>query len=236
MRPERLCSELTRHVPDDAIVVVDTGHAGMWMGGMFDLKSPRQSYMRSAGHLGWAFPAGLGAKCGCPERPVVTFTGDAGFWYHIAEIETAVRWNINAVTVVNNNGGGNQSKRGFDRVYGGQQTPKARELWTFSKVNFARLAEDMGALGIRVETAVGVSGGIGAGARGKSSRRHRRGHRYRGAGADGRGVNSEANQFNCGRFRTVKSDTWPFRSRTGHEFATIEGSTPPRLRPRNVEN
>src|SRR6202451_2322441 len=151
MRPERLCSELTQHVPDDAIVVVDTGHAGMWMGGMFDLRSPRQSYMRSAGHLGWAFPAGLGAKCGCPERPVVTFTGDAGFWYHIAEVETAVRWNINAVTVVNNNGGGNQSKRGFDRVYGGQQTRKARKLWIFSKVIFARLAEDMGALGIRVE-------------------------------------------------------------------------------------
>jgi acetolactate synthase-1/2/3 large subunit len=153
IRPERLCHELTRHVPDDAIVVVDTGHAGMWMGGMFDLTSPRQSYMRSAGHLGWAFPAGLGAKCACPERPVVTFTGDAGFWYHIAEVETAARWNINAVTVVNNNGGGNQSKRGFDRVYGGQQTAKARELWTFSKVDFARIAQDMGALGIRVEQA-----------------------------------------------------------------------------------
>jgi acetolactate synthase-1/2/3 large subunit len=153
IRPERLCHELTQHVPDDAIVVVDTGHAGMWMGGMFDLKSPRQSYMRSAGHLGWAFPAGLGAKCACPDRPVVTFTGDAGFWYHIAEVETAARWNINAVTVVNNNGGGNQSKRGFDRVYGGKQTDKARELWTFSKMNFARLAEDMGALGIRVERA-----------------------------------------------------------------------------------
>jgi acetolactate synthase I/II/III large subunit len=133
--------------------VVDTGHAGMWMGGMFDLLSPRQSYMRSAGHLGWAFPAGLGAKCACSERPVVVFTGDAGFWYHIAEVETAARWAINAVIVVNNNGGGNQSKRGFDRVYGGQQTAKARELWTFSKVNFARIAEDMGALGIRVEQA-----------------------------------------------------------------------------------
>jgi acetolactate synthase-1/2/3 large subunit len=153
IRPERLCHELSKHVPDDAIVVVDTGHAGMWMGGMFDLKSPRQSYMRSAGHLGWAFPAGLGAKCACPDRPVVTFTGDAGFWYHIAEIETAARWNINAVTVVNNNGGGNQSKRGFDRVYGGKQTEQARELWTFRKMNFARLAEDMGALGIRVEQA-----------------------------------------------------------------------------------
>jgi len=153
IRPERLCGDLTRHVPDNAIVVVDTGHAGMWMGGMFDLTSPRQSYMRSAGHLGWAFPAGLGAKCACPQRPVVTFTGDAGFWYHIAEVETAVRWKINAVTVVNNNGGGNQSKRGFDRVYGGTQTEQARELWTFNKMNFARIAEDMGALGIRVEQA-----------------------------------------------------------------------------------
>jgi acetolactate synthase I/II/III large subunit len=153
IRPERLCAELTGHMPDDAIVVVDTGHAGMWMGGMYDLSSPRQSYVRSAGHLGWAFPAGLGAKCACPDRPVVTFTGDAGFWYHIAEVETAVRWKINAVTVVNNNGSGNQSKRGFDRVYGGTQTEGGRALWTFNKMNFARLAEDMGALGLRVEHA-----------------------------------------------------------------------------------
>jgi len=151
IRPERICHELSRHVPDNGIVVVDTGHAGMWMGGMYDLTNPKQQYMRSAGHLGWAFPAGLGAKCACPDRPVVVFTGDAGFWYHIGEIETAARWNINTVVVVNNNGGGNQSKRGFDRVYGGEQTQKARELWTFSKTNFARIAEDMGALGVRVE-------------------------------------------------------------------------------------
>jgi acetolactate synthase-1/2/3 large subunit len=151
MRPERMCSELTRHVPDDGIVIVDTGHAGMWMGGMYDLRTPTQSYFRSAGHLGWAFPAGLGAKCACPDRPVVVFTGDAGFWYHLAEIETAVRWKINSVTVVNNNGGGNQSKRGFDRVYGGEQTEQARELWTYRPVNFARIADDIGAMGIRVE-------------------------------------------------------------------------------------
>ena len=151
IRPERMCAELTRHVPDDGIVLVDTGHAGMWMGGMYDLRTSAQSYLRSAGHLGWAFSAGLGAKCACPHRPVVVFTGDAGFWYHIGEIETAVRWKINSVTVVNNNASGNQSKRGFDRVYGGQQTEQARELWTYRMVNFARIAEDIGALGIRVE-------------------------------------------------------------------------------------
>lgn len=160
IRPERICAELNRHAPDNAIVMADTGHAGMWMGGMFDLKSPNQSYIRSAGHLGWAFPAGLGAKCASPERPVIVFTGDAGFWYHIAEIETAVRWKINTVTVVNNNSGGNQSKRGFDRAYGGEQTEQGRELWTFSKTNFARIAEDMGAIGIRVEKPADIAPAI----------------------------------------------------------------------------
>jgi acetolactate synthase-1/2/3 large subunit len=153
IRPERMCHELSKHVPDNGIMIVDTGHAGMWMGGMYDLRHPNQSYIRSAGHLGWAFPAGIGAKAAAPDRPVVVFTGDAGFWYHIGEIETAVRWKLNSVTVVNNNSGGNQSKRGFDRIYGGTQTEQARELWTYTKVNFAKIAEDMGAIGIRVEKA-----------------------------------------------------------------------------------
>lgn len=151
IRPERLCQCLTETMPEEALIVVDTGHAGMWMGGIFDLKSSNQSYIRSAGHLGWAFPASLGAKCAQPDRPVVCFTGDAGFWYHIAEIEVAVRWGINSVTVVNNNSGGNQSKRGFDRAYGGEQTVKARELWTFRPTNFAAIATSLGAVGLRVE-------------------------------------------------------------------------------------
>jgi acetolactate synthase-1/2/3 large subunit len=160
IRPERLCQELTDHLPDDSYVVVDTGHAGMWMGGMYDLRSNTQNYMRSAGHLGWAFPAALGAKCALPDRPVVCFTGDAGFWYHIAEIESAVRWKINAVIVVNNNGAGNQSKRGFDRAYGGEQTEQAKEMWHFSKISFAKIAEEMGAVGIRVEDPSEIKGAL----------------------------------------------------------------------------
>jgi acetolactate synthase-1/2/3 large subunit len=151
LRPERISAELSWLLPDDSIVVVDTGHAGMWMGGFYDVRVAGQSYMRSAGHLGWAFPASLGAKCASPDRPVVCFTGDSGFWYHIAEIETAVRFGINTITVVNDNHSGNQSMRGFDRAYGGKQTEQARELWVFTDVDFARLAEEIGAIGIRVE-------------------------------------------------------------------------------------
>lgn len=153
IRPERLCREISNAAPKNAVFVVDTGHAGMWMGGMFDLTHSEQTYIRSAGHLGWAFPASLGAKCALPNKTVICFTGDAGFWYHIAEIEVAVRWNINTIVIVNNNSGGNQSKRGFDRAYGGEQTEEGRQLWTFNNINFAAIAENIGAVGIRVENA-----------------------------------------------------------------------------------
>jgi acetolactate synthase-1/2/3 large subunit len=121
------------------------------MGGFYDLRTSSQSYLRSAGHLGWAFPAALGAKCAAPDRPVVCFTGDSGLWYHVGDIETAVRFGINSVTVVNNNHSGNQSMRGFDRAYGGTQTAAARELWVFTEVDFAEVARTMGAVGIRVD-------------------------------------------------------------------------------------
>jgi acetolactate synthase-1/2/3 large subunit len=151
IRPERICAELTAGLPSDAVLVVDTGHAGMWAAQFHDITTPDQGYLRSAGHLGWAFSAGVGAKCGAPGRPVVVFTGDAGLYYHLGEIETAVRRRVNLVTVVNNNHGGNQSRRGFDRAYGGQGTEQSRELWTYRDVDFARIAEEMGALGIRVD-------------------------------------------------------------------------------------
>jgi acetolactate synthase-1/2/3 large subunit len=151
LRPERICRALTEHLPDDSIVLVDTGHAGMWMSQFFDLTAPTQSYLRSCGHLGWAFCAGLGAKCAAPDRHVAAFIGDGGLYYHLGEIETAARWGINTVTVVNNNGGGNQSKRGFDWAYDGDSTARSRELWAYTEVDLAAVAERLGALGIVVE-------------------------------------------------------------------------------------
>ena len=149
IRPERICKELSDWLPSDSVVVADTGHAGIWTGTMLDLKHPGQSYLRAAGSLGWAFPAALGAKCAVPDRPVVCFTGDGGFWYHIGELETAARRRINAVIVVNNNNSLNQVKRGMERIYGGQ-SEGSDELWQFTDVDFSRIAEDMGCYGVRV--------------------------------------------------------------------------------------
>ena len=138
-------------LPPNAVVVSDTGHSGIWSGTMIDLNKPGQRYIRCAGSLGWALPASLGVKCALPDTPVLCFTGDGGFYYHLAELETAVRYGINTVIVVNDNRSLNQETRLFDAAYGGEQRGRAREMWVFENINLAKVAEAMGCFSIRVE-------------------------------------------------------------------------------------
>lgn len=149
IRPERVCKEISDSLPSNAVLVADTGHSAIWTGTMIDLNGQDQRYIRCAGTLGWGFPGALGAKCGLPDRPVLCFTGDGGFYYHVSELETAARFGINTVTLVNNNGGWNQTARGVRSAYG-EQKGRSRDLWAFKQTDFAGVAEAMGCLGIRV--------------------------------------------------------------------------------------
>ena len=88
VRPEQLATELVRACPHDTLFVADTGYVGTWAGVFMDLPAGK-NFLHCEGSLGWAFPAAMGAKAAVPERPVVAFTGDGGFFYHLAEIETA---------------------------------------------------------------------------------------------------------------------------------------------------
>jgi acetolactate synthase-1/2/3 large subunit len=159
MRPERLCKELTEALPTNAVLVSDTGYSAIWTGTMVYLTHPGQTYIRSAGSLGWGFPASLGVKCGVPNNPVICFTGDGGFWYHLSELETARRCGIKTVTVVNNNHCLRQCLEGIDRAYG-DRSGKREEMCMFGEVNFANVAQDLGCLGIRVEQPGEISGAL----------------------------------------------------------------------------
>jgi len=152
MRPERVCREITRVLPENAVLVSDTGHSGIWTGAWVEFTRPGQRLIRCAGSLGWGFPGALGVKCALPDAPVVCFAGDGGFYYHLAELETAARYGINLVVVVNNNGALNQEIPHFDRAYGSDPDERGREMWGFSQVNFAKVAESLGCVGMRVET------------------------------------------------------------------------------------
>lgn len=158
IRVERLCKELTEILPQNAVLVACTGWSGVWTGTMVHITHPGQSYIRAAGSLGWGFPASLGAKCGVPDRPVVCFTGDGGFWYHLSELETANRYGIKTLTVVNNNQALNQDAHNLKSLYGDQ--PENDPLVRFKAVNFAKIAQEMGCMGIRVERADEIAGAL----------------------------------------------------------------------------
>jgi len=149
IRPERLCREISKALPSNAILVSDTGHSGIWTGAFIDLTHPDQMYLRCAGSLGWGLPAAIGAKCAQPDRPVVLFSGDGGFWYHLQELDTARRYGINVVAVVNNNHSLNQEKGGNERILGGRSA-QSDSFWLFGETDFARVAESFGCIGIVV--------------------------------------------------------------------------------------
>jgi acetolactate synthase-1/2/3 large subunit len=159
VRTERLCRELTELLPSNSILVSDTGHSGVWTGSMIDLKHPGQSYIRCAGSLGWALPAAMGAKCAAPDRPVICFAGDGAMWYHLTEIETAVRCGINTVTVVNNNHSLNQEKGINESIYGGR-TQGSDDLWIFPEYDFSAMAKSFGGFGLTVNHPSEFSGAL----------------------------------------------------------------------------
>jgi acetolactate synthase-1/2/3 large subunit len=146
IRPERVCTEITKILPEDAVLVSDTGHSAIWSGTLCTIRHASQRYLRCAGSLGWAFPASLGVKCALPKQHVICFTGDGGFFYHLPELETARRYNLKTITIVNNNSGLGQCLDQF-----AAQPGAVEGMFKFQEINFAKIAEDMGCIGIRVE-------------------------------------------------------------------------------------
>src|SRR5690606_19064924 len=148
IRPERLCKELSQCLPDDTALVADTGYASTWAGAYYEMRGkPGRSFYRCEGSLGWGFPAALGVKCALPDRPVVCLTGDGGLWYHFSELETALRYGLNTVTVVMNNHALIFDTHILDRQF----DSKGYELAEFLPMDFAAVARSMGAFGVRVE-------------------------------------------------------------------------------------
>jgi len=152
LRPEWLADRLGGLLPDDALVVVDTGHAGMWTAAHLDLAAG-QGFIRAAGSLGWGLPAAIGAQIGRPDRRAVLFTGDGGLLYHLSELETAARWKVPIIAVVNNNHSLNQEINPYTAAYGGTLHGRHHELWHFLDIDYTRVAESLGVQAIRVEKA-----------------------------------------------------------------------------------
>ena len=102
-RAAAIFEELRRVLPEDGVLVNDMTMTSYRSAGLFPVDQPR-SYMFPIyfGTLGFSLPAAIGAQVACPERPVLSLSGDGGFLFTAEELATAVREQLPVVAVVFN--------------------------------------------------------------------------------------------------------------------------------------
>jgi thiamine pyrophosphate-dependent acetolactate synthase large subunit-like protein len=141
---------MTRLVPENAVITVDVGNHAYSFGRYFECT--RQSVLMSGylGSIGFGFPAAMGAWAAAPDRPIVAVTGDGGFGQYLAELTTAVKYEMNITHVLLDNASlGKISK---------EQRAAHFEVWQTSLHNpdFAEYARLCGAYGVRVDERRGL--------------------------------------------------------------------------------
>jgi acetolactate synthase-1/2/3 large subunit len=133
--------------PEDAVFVADYTQVAYVATAPLPVYAPRQMITPGyQGTLGFAFATALGAKVGCPDKPVVALCGDGGFLFTANELATAVEHNIRAVTIVFNDGGYGNVRRMQQDHYGGRVI--ASDL---KNPDFVRFAESFGAAARRAD-------------------------------------------------------------------------------------
>jgi len=147
--PVAIYAELQRAMDDDTIVVADAGYCAAWALDLLRFRAPGRRFLSPSayGTLGYGFPAAIGAKLASPSSTVVCITGDGGFGYSLAELETAARCGI-AVTVIVLNNSALAWSRQYDRHFYGYEGETR-----FADVDYAAVARSLGCDGIRVTTA-----------------------------------------------------------------------------------
>jgi pyruvate oxidase len=135
---------LSNVVPENAVITVDVGNNAYSFGRYFECKN--QSILMSGylGSIGFGYPAAMGAFAAEPNRKIIAITGDGGFAQYLAELTTAVKYNMNITHILlNNNELGKISK---------EQKADEFNVWETDLVNpnFSEYANNCGAYGIRV--------------------------------------------------------------------------------------
>jgi len=149
LKPKNLLIELRKILPENAIVATEVGQNQMWAALHYKVLKPR-TFITSGGlgTMGFGFPAALGAKVACPDRPVVDVAGDGSFVMTEQDLACSVMENIPVTVIVLNNsvlGMVAQWQRLFyNRRYSGVNLG--------SSPDFVKLAEAYGAKGTRVES------------------------------------------------------------------------------------
>jgi len=156
INPMRLFSELSSRLPENAIVTADSGSSANWYARQLKFRGEmRGSLSGNLATMGPGVPYGIGAKFGCPERPVIVFAGDGAMQMNgMAELITIKHYwqhwsDPRLIIAVLHNNDLNQVTWEMRAMEG---SPKFAKSQTLPDVDFASFAASLGLQAITVTT------------------------------------------------------------------------------------
>jgi pyruvate dehydrogenase (quinone) len=155
MHPEPVAATLSEFAAPDAIFTADTGMCNVWSARHIKATKDRRIIGSfNHGSMANALPQSIGAQCAYPGRQVIAMCGDGGFAMSLGDILTVTQYNLPIKMVVFDN-----SALGMVKLE--METAGLPDYQTDLKnPNFAKLAEAIGIMGVRIENPADLTSGI----------------------------------------------------------------------------
>ncbi|HEX6967258.1 MAG TPA: acetolactate synthase large subunit [Micromonosporaceae bacterium] len=163
LAPQYVIERIGKLVGPDAIYVAGVGQHQMWASQFISYEKP-YTWLNSggAGTMGYAVPAAMGAKVGRPDATVWAIDGDGCFQMTNQELATCALEGIPIKVAVINNGNLGMVRQWQTLFYGERYSNTDLGTHKHRIPDFVKLAEALGCVGLRCETAADVDATIEA--------------------------------------------------------------------------
>jgi acetolactate synthase I/II/III large subunit len=104
--PNVFFKELSKAIPENAIICVDVGQNQMWAAQTLEIKKDQRFFTQGGmASIGSALPMAIGASFAKPDRMLIVITGDGGFQLNIQELQTIYHHDLPIKIILLNNFG-----------------------------------------------------------------------------------------------------------------------------------